>query len=603
MSTRRPPGPTPGPPIFGRGPPLRAPRPPDPTVEGAPLQHDLASAIAEVWPRAQAHWSAFLLLSPPVDGSTDPEQKMPSVAQIDLASRQVHIHVPRIVENGLLGSLEAILAHEVGHHVRYPANLSVDARLRLLERPLLPLPGYSTTNLFTDLLINQHLAASAPPLRPQLAAVYRAFVDGKSWGKDPAFAFYLAIYEELWGLDRGDLLGPAHAAFESAYPRARADAQLVAQNLFALGPNLYTQFLYFVSVVSRYVRPREGDFPSSLSPYSCARRDPSPEDWADALLPGQREREAVERALEEGWISTDDARQLIDEDSLEGRIHSLPGTGTANAELVPQVMAAWYRREAEKYLFKPEPLPLVGEAVVPTTLDEWEAGDPVQGIDWMQTLVERGPVLGRAAPLRRDRIADHEGHDVPLWQPRIELYLDVSGSMPDPRRTLNAMTLAAQILVVAAVRAGGWARAAMYSSDTVKYWTFCRSEMEMSRFLMHYIGGGTQFPFALLDESVGECGRDQPIRVVLSDSDFHANYDADRDAPRIVRDAAARSPHFVFLHHGERSKETARYEAVGARVIAVDDLDHFPRVAVALAATLLPSEGGASSAATSGGPR
>ena len=34
--------------------------------------------------------------------------------------------------------------------------------------------------------------------------------------------------------------------FAKAYPDYRADAQVLAQDLFHLGPNLYTQFLYFV---------------------------------------------------------------------------------------------------------------------------------------------------------------------------------------------------------------------------------------------------------------------------------------------------------------------------------------------------------------------
>src|SRR5438270_800083 len=75
------------------------------------------------------------------------------------------------------------------------------------------------------------------------------------------------------------------------------------------------------------------------------------------------------------------------------------------------------------------------------------------------------------------------------------------------------------------IRAGGWARAVLYSGAAVPFWEWCRSEAELSRFLMHYIGGGTAFPFDLLRKSIVECGPAQPIRVVITDADFHNNYE------------------------------------------------------------------------------
>ena len=131
---------------------------PEPTAEF----EDLARAMAEAWPRARARWSSFVLLAPPVF-----EGEQESVARIHLGTRQIELNAARILERGLTGSVEAILAHEVGHHVRYPGSLAVDARLRLIERSLIPMEGVSLLNLFTDLLINEQLG---PDLREPLAA-------------------------------------------------------------------------------------------------------------------------------------------------------------------------------------------------------------------------------------------------------------------------------------------------------------------------------------------------------------------------------------------------------------------------------------------------
>lgn len=538
----------------------------------------LERIVAECWPRAQAFWSRFLLLRPPVDDSNQP-----SVAHIHLGTRQVALHFERIDNRGLEDCVEAILAHEVGHHVRYPATLAVQARLQLLERQLLPLEGYSVINLFTDLLINQALG---PVYRDRLMRVYQAFTGESAWERDPAFLFYLGVYEELWDQEPGTLMGPDRPAFARAYPDYRADAHLLAQDLFHLGPNLYTQFLYFLSVLSRYVLPDGDQLPVNGGPYACGRGEPSPEDWAEALTPSAREREALERALREGWLREELGRRMLGAGALDRRIFGLPGQGGDDATLVPEVMAAYYRQQAERFLLRPPPQRLLGEAVVPTTLEEWEPGEPLRDIDWLATLTQRGEVFGSAQPLKRLQIAEREGYDVPLWQPRVEIYLDVSGSMPDPRRTRNAMTLAAQILSTAAIRAGGWARAVLYSSAPVIHWEWCRSEAELSRFLMHYVGGGTDFPFDVLEQSVVACGTAQPIRAVITDRDFDSNYEARPQNAGIFTAAVRASPHFVLLLHGPDPERSAVYQGLGAQVVAVEQMEDYPAMAAALSQAL-----------------
>lgn len=548
------------------------------------LEPALQAQVDACWPRAQGHWSHFLLLGEPRAAKQGCE-----LAHISFLTRQVWFNARVLREKQLLGSLEAVLAHEVGHHVRYPGSLSVSARLRMLEKTLLPLEDYSLINVFCDLLINEQLGADEP-LRAQIIDIYRAFQKDYRWKQDPAFFFYLAVYEERWQLEPGHLMGPEAAAFAKQFPDARADARLMAQNLFHLGPNLYTQFLYFLSVCLRYVQPVRGDVPRSTDPQDCCKDEPRPEDWAEALTPGAREKEAVRRALAEGWLEKEDAERLVGEKCRERRIASLPGQGTANAEAVPEVMAAYYRQEAERHLLRPPDRLHLGEAVVPTTLEEWELGDALPAVDWLATLALRGDRLGAVMPLKRERIADYEGLDVPLWQPRVEIYLDVSGSMPDPRATLNAMTLAAQILCVGAVRAGGWVRALLYSTDFVAYWNWCRSELEMSRFLMHYIGGGTNFPFTRLAESLREQRGRQPTRVIITDRDFDANHDANPAHARIFAEAAESSAPLVLLLHHPVPERVSRYRKQGARVAEVMELEHFPKVAAALAHALFQED-------------
>lgn len=531
--------------------------------------------LGDAWRAAQSHWSPALVMRPPCC------KEGPAIAWIDLRTREVHIDDKRLRQDALDASLEALLAHELGHHLRYPGSLQAEARLRLLERKVIPVPGSSFVNLFTDLLINEEIG---PRYAPALAAVYRALA-ARDPVRDPVFAFYLTVYEELWQLDPGSLLGDA-GWFTEAHPGHRADAQLLCQNLFALAPNVYTQFLYFLSVFSRYLAlPEDDAAPRFMVVMRCGPGEPTPEDWARALVPHRAEREAIEKAMKEGWFGDDLGDSLKE---LEGRVGGLPGMLDGAAAETTEIMAAWYRHEAERWLFRPPKQRTWGDAIVPTTLDPWEVGDAPSAIDWVASL-RSGMPLALAELVQRMRVPEVEGYEAPMWQTRMEVYLDVSGSMPDPRLARNAMTLAAQVLAIAAVRAGGWVRALVYSMQPVTFWTFSRSELELTRFLMHYVGGGTMFPFGVLDASVDETARTPPIRVVITDRDFDANIDASPKHLAALARAAGASP-FLLLQHGATPARSAIYQRAGARVIPVGSLEEFPKLAAALAHSLFPEE-------------
>jgi len=121
----------------------------------------------------------------------------------------------------------------VGHHVSYPATLATEARLRTLERALIPWREYSLVNMFTDMLINEHLGGA---LSGEFVRVYRALIGDVDWRADPAFLFTLSAYECLWRLPPGAILGRHAEPFFEAYPAHRADAELLAQDLFPLAP-------------------------------------------------------------------------------------------------------------------------------------------------------------------------------------------------------------------------------------------------------------------------------------------------------------------------------------------------------------------------------
>jgi hypothetical protein len=549
---------------------------------------ELSALIADAFCKAKARWSPFLLLGRPV---IDDEGILPG--RVDLKTRTISLGARGILQNDLMDALEAILAHEIGHLVAAPASRVAEARLLLLERAFLPRREPSLTRSFFELMVDERLGPSLADARTRVLVA-----EAKSAPLDPAMLFQRAVLEELWQRDPGDLMAGGEAELAEAFPDYRIEAKLVAQNLFALAPSVPLQFLYYASVLYRYVPAADPD--DGEGGCECMEGEPSGEDFAEALVPQASEKAAVKRAVAERWFPGDVAEALKKSQSLEQRVAGIPGSGEGRAELVTEVMAAHYRREAERWLFQPPQTVIEAEELVPTTLEEWDPGDPVASIDWVSTLLQRGPTLGAAMPLLRERIPDEEGRGAPMWEGRTEIYLDVSGSMPDPKQSLNAMTLAAQILALGTVRAGGAARALVYSTGHEAHWTFCRSESILSRFLLHYIGQGTDFPFEMLAASVAALGASQPVRFIITDSDFDSNYDKSGRNAAVFAEAAARSAALVLLLHKPTAARVALYEAAGARVVGVQRLEDFPRLSAALSFALfeqgsLPAGGDPSS--------
>ena len=545
-------------------------------------------ALETAWKKALKYWGLAIQTDRP---RLDP--KVEALAFIDLSSRQVTVNPARLADLKAEDCLEAVLTHELGHHLRYPHTLGTAARLELFERELIPLRGDSLQNLFTDTLIHLDLGAT-PHLRDQIVRIFQAMTLPRDAAlSDAPFLFYLTVLEEAFGLAPRALTREAGEAFEVTFPGCRAEAQLMAQELPNLAPNIFTQFLYFASVVSRY--QLQGEMQTLWTSRDPLRGDygrPDAGDYADALRRGALENDAVNEAVKKGWLKKANVPDAASSERI--RTAAMPGILSGEPKKLAEAMALHYRRLAERYLVKPPPSKTSGEPIIPSTLSPWDFGDAPNAIDWLASVLASGAELGAAQPLKRDLIEDEPSESPTDARVRLEIYLDVSGSMPDPKGALNPMTLAAQVLCFSALRHGGQARALIYSGNCVKHWQWTRSEEVISRFLMEYIGGGTVFPFGVLAASVAECQRAQPVRVALTDGDFLSNLAAKGQAP-ILRRAAASAP-FVVLMNGFDDSPASRkaLEPIareGARPLGVVDLQRFPAVAAALGEALFGKPG------------
>jgi hypothetical protein len=546
-----------------------------------------ASNVARAWHDALAVWDVMVSLSPPQPFGGKGESHWKGnepLAYIDLETRQVVVNLELLERIGAADSLTAVLAHEIGHHVRFPHSLALAASLQLLEKRLVPGLGQSLTNLFFDLLVNEHVGRTRAD---ELCRVYRGFVK-QNPDTSALFAFYLAIYEELWSRRPATLVPQATLGrMETEYPGWRADARVFVQTFYSL-PGIHLQFVYFCSRFIRYIPDPE----KLVYVIPLAGDVPAPdEDALDAAVRGfgsAEGDEALDEAEERGFLEeaglADSGKEEDPLAAIDKITSHMPGHG--GAQFKQALVSRHYRRLVDRYIIKPPPATVAPEPSLPTVTEEWEWGESPRAIDWTATLLARGP-LGPAQPLRRDLEPEEPSPGAEAF-PAVEIYLDTSGSMPNPAQALNAMTLAAQVLSASALRKQGIVRGIVYSSGKPRVSEWMYDEEIARLFLLQYAGGGTDYPFSVLTASARD--RSDVIRVIISDSDFLWNVQRDgaMDTLRFGVDKSRLLVALLALPDDKQAKKVLAPVLASPRfrLATVTKLDDFGRAAADLAEAL-----------------
>ena len=267
--------------------------------------------IALAWRDALALWEAEVTLSAPQplerQGQGDWGGDEP-LAYIDMVRRQVVVNYELLERIGAAKSLTAVYAHELGHHLRFPHTLGLSASLELLQKRLLP-GSPSLTNLFFDLQVNEYVGRTR---QDELSAVYQGFNRMQPGPSSPLFAYYLAVYEELWNRPDAELTLGSAGMMDEKFPGWRADARMFAQTFYAL-TDTYLQFVYFCSRVIRYL-PEPGQQLGKL-PFAGDLPTPDLDDYAGALEGNGAVDRALQEGAERGWL--DQSQSGTEEDPLE----------------------------------------------------------------------------------------------------------------------------------------------------------------------------------------------------------------------------------------------------------------------------------------------
>ncbi len=504
------------------------------------------------WPEAMTIWSRFTRLREPIwctskkaeqaEGLTD------SFAMIRLTDHLVVISLRQILQLRLEAYGREILAHEIGHHMMCPANLADHGRLIAQIRRGLPKIEHlapQVANLYSDLLINHHLQRQAGL---NMAGVYQTLGND---GNSRLWNLYMRIYEILWGLPKLQLV-------PSALPlEMEGDALLGAKLIRVFSKNwldgagrfacLLFPYLYEDQGVSLFQKAKvwadtektagDGEMPGGLAELSENEGEVPVHPSQDPLL---NETLGDKNPGEQNGVSAADREELLGEIAGKSK-----GRGQARQpfeygeilraigiQLTPEEVAIRYYREMATPHLIPFPTKEMPKAAdpLPEGLDVWDVGSPVDEIDWQSTTMMNPIVIPGVTTMRRV-MGTSEG-DLPDKIPiDLDLYVDSSGSMPDPRHQISYLTLAGAIITLSALRVGARVQATLWSGKREFLTTngFVRDETEIMKVLVGFFGGGTAFPIHILRDTYQDRKpTDRKVHImVISDDGVDTMFDKD----------------------------------------------------------------------------
>ena len=509
------------------------------------MTRDLASLREEWnthWQGALEIWSKFTRLRPPRVCLTDEDSARAglttSFAMIRLTDQEIVVNLKMIRENRLDAFATEILAHEIGHHVYCPANLTDDARMIARMRWALPtkehLAGF-IANLYSDLLINDHLQRSA---NLNIADVYRALVKSSS---NRMWTLYMRMYEILWRIEKGKL------ATGKIDDQLEGDAQIGARVIRAYARDWLDGAGRFAALCLPYGLEDNGQ---EIQKLLQALRDTEnagaggmpdglteiePDEQAGAIHPAldpdltgiDVDGEATRTAAPQPATTQVGGRGQYREPFQYGEILKALGLKLSDHEIAVR----YYRERAAAHLVR-FPARVIPESSDPLLegLEPWDIAAPLEDAAWFESVMVSPHIIPGVTTMQR--VWGTTEGALPQTQPLdLDLYVDCSGSMPNPQITVSYLTLAGAIIALSALRVGARVQATLWSGAREFETTrgFVNDARAILQILTGYLGDGTAFPIhQLRDTYQNRKPSDRPVHIlIISDDGVTTMYQKD----------------------------------------------------------------------------
>ena len=195
------------------------------------------------------------------------------------------------------------------------------------------------------------------------------------------------------------------------------------------------------------------------------------------------------------------------------------------------IAVRYYRERALPYLvpFPSRPNPESPEPQL-EGLEPWEIGDPLDDLDWLQSVMQSPTPIPGLTTMRRV-YGREEGRVRERMPVDLDMYIDSSGSMPNPQVQMSYLALAGAIIALSALRTGSRVQVTLWSGKNQVMHTkgFVRDEDSILRVLTGFYGGATCFPIHRLRETYTSlAAKARPIHILqISDDGITTMFDVD----------------------------------------------------------------------------
>ncbi|MDX1958110.1 MAG: VWA domain-containing protein [Leptospiraceae bacterium] len=460
------------------------------------------------WEEAIRLWSKYLMIRTPkfIKKNNEKNEGVEgSIALIKLDTHEVMICEKQIEDFGLEEFALEIFAHELGHHIFYPGNLTNQGKLLFKIRRGLDFArmGYQApiiANLYTDLFINQKLKTE---FGLRVDEVYQKLNNKSSTSK--LWAFYMRVYEIMWGLEKNTL-----TSFE-INEIMEGDAILTSRIIKSYTEDWLKGATKFALIILTYLL-EDKTLPDEIKPHLDSLKPGRSNEIPDGLM--EMDPEDFEPLIHPA-LEVDETKSKSKEKANQKSFNQSSGQARQPFEIgqilkdmgiqfdATSITIRYYKERASGYLI-PFPRTMVMESKEPLMegSDVWDVGSPIENINWFQSTV-RSPVIIPGYTVLEDVYGLDSGTSPEFEATDLDIYVDCSGSMPNPSVNLSYPALAGTIVAMSALRAGSKVQATLWSGAGQFHKTegFIRNEAEILKVITGYIGGGTAFPISILRDT------------------------------------------------------------------------------------------------------
>lgn len=255
-----------------------------------------------------------------------------------------------------------------------------------------------------------------------------------------------------------------------------------------------------------------------------------------------------------------------------------------------EVAIRYYKERASQHLipFPTMVAPLKADPQ-PEGVESWDIGLPMADIDWFET-VTRSPVVVPGFTTVQRTFGETEGGRPKRVPVDLDLYVDSSGSMPDPRNTVSFLALTGAIVALSALRAGARVQVTLWSGPGEFTTTrgFVSDPKQVLGVLVGFFGGSTAFPIHVLrDTYATRSASAKPAHILVISDDgvdtMYANDERGASGRAIASRALAQAGGggTLALNISAMTEAIAQFERDGWTVHSVqtwNDLVEFGRV-------------------------